>query len=178
MLAIALSSTDRSRDAHLLDDAEAALLSTLTALPLEPLSLVLRLLTRKRVWHPVASLISDMDYAPDVPELLLGQDLAVLESSLTRAADLGPLLDTLTAETLRTVLAQLLPAKHPSALNSASTSKAALVAAAQSAAPPERISSVVRGLVGPLLRLVAPVYNLFARIQRLYFLTEGQDISA
>ena len=169
----------RSRDPHLLDDDETRLLCTLTALPMEPLSLVLRLLTRKRSWHFLASLVSgEADYAPDVPQQVVSSGLALLDSSITRALELGGLLDALSVETLRTSLSQLLPAKHPGALGSASASKAGLVAALQSAAPPQRVVSVVRGLVGPMLRLTAPVLVLFARIQRLYFLSEGQDISA
>lgn len=117
-----------------------------------------------------------MDYGHDVPECMVQRGLALLDSSVSRAADLAALLDAVPADTLRAALSQLLPARHPGAQGNAT--KAALVSALQGAAPPERIVTIVRGLTGPLLRLSPSVHGLFARMQRLYFLAEGQDISA
>lgn len=48
----------------------------------------------------------------------------------------------------------------------------------QAAAPAQRIVAAVRAAVGPLVSMAPPVTRLFERLQRLYFLSEGQDISA
>ena len=46
----------------------------------------------------------------------------------------------------------------------------------QAAAPPTRVVAAVRGLVGPLLRPQQHVMALYERLQRLFFLAEGQDM--
>jgi hypothetical protein len=48
----------------------------------------------------------------------------------------------------------------------------------QSAAPAPRVVAAVRGLAGPMVRLSPALQRLFARLQRVYFLSEGQDLSA
>lgn len=123
----------RERDGHLFDDIEASLLSSLMSLPHASLSLVLRLLLRRRVWHPVASIA--FDDVPDVAaaaEQLAAAGLAVLDDTVRLGTDLHSLLEGLPADTLKGALAQLAPARHP-ALASASAgtgTKAALVSAA------------------------------------------------
>ncbi len=48
----------------------------------------------------------------------------------------------------------------------------------QAAAPPQRIIAAVRGLVGPLLRIAPAVQRLLLKMQRIFFLSEGQDLSS
>ncbi|GBF88189.1 fanconi-associated nuclease [Raphidocelis subcapitata] len=167
----------RERDAHLLDAAEWGLLEALAALPPEPLGLALRLLLRRRVWHAVRALsFPDLADAPAAVAALVAARVARTEADVSRRADLAALLDALPADTLRSVLASVLPAKHPAMGRGGG--KAALVAAMQAAAPAQRIVTAVRAAVGPLMCMAPEVARLFERLQRLYFLSEGQDISA
>lgn len=123
----------RQRDGHLLDDVEVALLACFTSLPRAPLSLLLRLLLRRRVWHPVASIAySDVPDAAAAAEELAEAGLAVLDDTIRFGADLHALLEGLPAETLKGALTQLAPARHPAVAGAAASgsSKAALVSAA------------------------------------------------
>lgn len=52
------------------------------------------------------------------------------------------------------------------------------LAYAQSAAPPPRVAAAVRSIMGPLLRMGPAAQRLFTRMQRFYFLSEGQGINA
>lgn len=123
----------RERDGHLLDDGEATLLASIVSLPHEPLSLLLRLLLRRRVWHPVASIaFDDVPDAAAAAERLAETGLAVLDNSVHLGADLNSLLEGLPADTIKSALAQLAPARHPvqPSAGAGSGGKAALVSAA------------------------------------------------
>jgi hypothetical protein len=120
----------RQRVAHLLDGAEWGLLEALASLPPEPLGLALRLLLRKRTWHAVRGLsFSDLEDAPAAAAALVAHGVAHTEADASCRADLAALLDALPADTLRSVLASLVPPKHPAMARGGG--KAALVAAVQ-----------------------------------------------
>jgi hypothetical protein len=90
----------------------------------------MRLLTRKRVWQPLSSL--DFPEVPDAPAAaaqLVARGLAQWDDVVTRAAELGPLLESVSADILRAALLALLPGRHPALAGGGG--KAALVTAAQ-----------------------------------------------
>lgn len=119
-----------ARDAHLLDAADTAILSALRSLPRPAAALALRLLVRKRVWQPLSSL--DFPEVPDAAAAaaqLVEHGLVQWDDSVTRAAELRSLLETVPADVLRTALLALLPGRHPAL--SGGGGKAALVTAAQ-----------------------------------------------
>ena len=127
-----LCACPRQRDSHLLEATEASLLESLAGLPHVALSLLLRLLMRRRTWHTVATMAFD-----DVPDAAAAADqlvlcgLAALDETISRASDLNMLLEGMPSTTLRGALAQLTPARHPAALGASVGSKAMLVAAVQ-----------------------------------------------
>ncbi|KAI8462547.1 MAG: hypothetical protein J3K34DRAFT_462867 [Monoraphidium minutum] len=172
----------RARDGHLLDARDWALAGALAAAPPPARALCLRLLLRKRTWHRVALLaFSEVPDPSGAVQALAGAGLVRLDCDVTRAADLAALLDGLPSETLRAALVQLLPARHPAAGGGAAAAKGgkhALVAAAQGAAPPPRVAAAVRGLVGPSVQVAPALQRLFVRLQRLYFVAEGRDMSS
>jgi hypothetical protein len=133
---------------------------------------------RSRRWHAVASLAYDevLD-VPAVVDALAKAGLLVTPDAVSDSADFYVLLEVVPAEVLRAAILQLLPANHPLMFGLAGGGKPALISAAQAAGSPRRVVEILRGLMGPLVSVAPSVSALFARLQRLYFITEGQSVS-
>eukprot|EP00775_Hariotina_reticulata_P006708 gene6708-6929_t len=164
-------------DLHLLNADEQMVLQEIQRLPDQARALLLRLLLRKRRWFQ----LSGLSYA-DVPDPnAAAQQLAragFVMWSHDELAPLDSLMQELPVAILKPVLAALLPRNHPAIASASahSTQKEALISSIQASASRTRLQAAINASAGVWLTLLPAVTETFNRMQRLYFISPGQDL--